>query len=367
MTSIATNLPRRASLPRDVAAFLRERLRGGEWGRLLPGEFELAREVQVGRNTIRAALVILEKEGLLRTTSGRRREVVMGATKRRTKRELEKTAVLLLPSPWQTLAPSTLLWMDALRSRLLGAGWQLQMVVEAAAFRCAPAAALESLVSRHPFAVWILYRSTAVMQRWFEKRPLSTVVAGSCHKGVGLLQVDTDFRATSRHAAARLVGLGHRHVAVLAPTLPLAGDDESLTGFREGAGDAALQIHRCHDSKASVIKALQTLLTAAQRPTAIYVLQAGHAATALTYLSQQGIAVPAKISLLSRDHEPFFSHLVPEPARYERQPEVFAKKLAHLITALGDGLPPQKTQHLLMPTYVRGETMGRQPVPSKNT
>jgi hypothetical protein len=45
MTSTATNLPRRASLPRDVAAVLRERLRVGEWGRLLPGEFELAREL----------------------------------------------------------------------------------------------------------------------------------------------------------------------------------------------------------------------------------------------------------------------------------------------------------------------------------
>jgi DNA-binding LacI/PurR family transcriptional regulator len=153
----------------------------------------------------------------------------------------------------------------------------------------------------------------------------------------------------------------------LAPVISFAGDDESLIGFREGAEDADLQIQRCHDSKARVIQALRALVTAAHPPTAIFVLQAGHAATALTYLSQQGIAVPAEISLLSRDHEPFFSHLVPEPARYERQPEVFAKKLAHLIATWGDGLPPKKTQHLLMPTFVRGETLGRPPVPSKNS
>ncbi|MCX6858224.1 MAG: substrate-binding domain-containing protein [Verrucomicrobia bacterium] len=354
-----TNLPRRASLPLDVAAFLRGRLCAGAWGKFLPGELELVRELQVGRNTIRAALLILEKEGLLRTTSGRRREVVMDVPKRRAKLQPQKMAVLLLPAPWQTLAPSTLLWLDALRSRLLGSGWQLQMIVDAAAFRRTPAAALESLAARHPSAVWILLRSTAVMQRWFEKRQLSTVVAGSCHAGVRLLQVDTDFRATSRHAAARLVGLGHRHLAVLAPAVSFAGDDESLVGFREGAGDASWQIQRCHDSKASVIKVLRTLLSGSQRPTALFVLQAGHAATALTYLSQQGVAVPAQMSLLSRDHEPFFSHLVPEPARYEREPDVFAKKLAHLITALGDGLPPKKTQHLLMPTFVRGETLAR--------
>jgi hypothetical protein len=46
------------------------------------------------------------------------------------------------------------------------------------------------------------------------------VVAGSWHEGIGLLQADTYFRANPRHAAARLVGLGRRHVAVLASAIP---------------------------------------------------------------------------------------------------------------------------------------------------
>ncbi len=365
MKPSSAHLPRRASLPLEVAAFLRGRLLQGNWSQHLPGELELSRELQVGRNTIRAALVILEREGLLRTVSGRRRELVKPVQKVRPK--MAKVAVMLMPAPWHTLAPSTLLWMDALRSRLHGVGWQLQLVVDAAAFRRAPTAALEALESRHPAAVWILFRSTAVLQRWFEKRQLCTVVAGSCHTGIGLPQVDTDFRATSRHAAARLLGLGHRHLAVLAPAISFAGDDESLAGFREGAGDARLQIIHCNDSKASVTKALRSILSSSPRPTALFVFQAGHAATALTYLSQQGVKVPVQMSLLSRDHEPFLAHLVPEPARYERQPEVFAKKLAHLVTALGDGVLPKKAQHLLMPTFVRGETLGYAPVPTKNS
>lgn len=364
MNPPSAHLPRRTSLPLEVAAYLRKRLQRGDWALHLPGELELARELQVGRNTIRAALGILEKEGLLRTSSGRRRELMVPV--KRVRPKLEKVAVMLMPSAWHTLAPSTLLWMDALRSRLQGAGWQFQMIVDATAFRRAPTAALDSLVARHPAAVWILFRSTAAMQRWFEKRQVCTVVAGSCHAGVGLPQVDTDFRATARHAAARLVGLGHRHLAVLAPTVPLAGDDESLVGFREGAGDARLKVYLCNDSKTSVIKALRAMLTGANRPTALFVFQASHAASTLTYLFQQGVTVPAQMSLLSRDHEPFLTHLVPEPARYERQPEVFSKKLAHLITALGDGVPPKKSQHLLMPTFERSETLGRAPVPTKN-
>lgn len=331
---------------------------------MLPGETELARELQVGRNTIRAALAVLEKEGLIRTSSGRRREVVGKPKKAR--QPLDKVAVVLLPAPWQTLPPTTLVWMDALRSRLHGSGWQLHMVVEAAAFRRAPSAALESLVARYPSAVWILYRSTAAMQRWFEKHQPDTVIAGSCHAGVSLPQVDIDFRATCRHAAGCLLGLGHRHLAVLAPAVSFPGDEESLRGFREGTGGASVQVHSIQDTKASVLQTLRTLLRAAERPTAIFTFEARHAVAALTYLAQQGVALPSQMSLLSRNDDPLLTHLVPEPARYERLPDAFAKKLAQLVISVGSGLPLKQAKHLIMPTFLRGETLGRPPVPKKN-
>lgn len=360
-------LPRRASLPVVVALCLRERLARGDWVHLLPGELELARELQVGRNTVRAALAVLEREGLIRTANGRRREVVVRA--KRTRPTRVKTAVLLLPAPSQTLSPAALLWIDHLRSRLQGADWRWLSVVEAAAFRRAPAPALEALAARHPGAVWILYRSTAAIQRWFEKSGTRAVIAGSCHPGVNLPQVDTDFRATSRHAAARLLGLGHRRLAVLAPVVPFPGDEESLKGFQEGVDavdDAGLRRFPIRDSKASVIQALRGLLAARERPTCIFILDARHTATAMTFLTRQGVAIPAAMSLISRDHEGFLNLLVPEPARYERQPDAFAKKLEHLVIALQNGVPPKRPRQLLMPAFVRGETLAPLPVLKKN-
>lgn len=348
----------------EVATFLRQRLLRGDWPQLLPSEMQLAQELQVGRNTVRAALAVLEDEGLLRSAVGRRREVIADPKTRQ--RRPGKALVLLLPAPWQSLPPASLLWMDALRTRLQTDGWQVTFAVEPKAFRRTPAAPLEALVARHPSTVWLLYRSTAPMQRWFQKQQLRTVIAGSCHTGVTLPQVDTDYRATSRHAASRLLGLGHLHLAVLTPAAPFAGDDESLRGFREGAAGATVQLITVKDTKASVIHALRNLLAAPHRPTAIYSLEARQTATTLSYLAQQGIAVPSQMALLSRDHDPLLEHLVPEPARYERQPDAFAKKLAHLVTALGAGLPLKPSQHLIMPTFVRGETLGPPPVLKKN-
>jgi DNA-binding LacI/PurR family transcriptional regulator len=362
--SPSDQIPARISLIDQAAAVLRVRLERGEWTAHLPGEIELARRLQVGRNTVRAALTVLEKEGRLRTVVGRRREVVQKVKKAR--QPSQKVAVLLLPFAWQSLPPATLLWMDALRSRLQGAGWEWQVVVEAAAFRRASAALLESLTNQHPLAVWILYRSTATMQRWFERNHPKTVIAGSSHAGVTLAQVDIDYRATCRHAAARMLGLGHKRLAVLAPAVSFPGDEESLSGFREGARGSTVDVLPIQDTKASVIQALRALLRSSERPTALFTFEARHAATALTHLSNHGVSLPTQMSLISRSEDPFLTYLIPEPARYERKPEAFAKKLAHLVSAIGRGMPIKQQRHLLIPSFVRGETLSRAPVPQKN-
>ena len=354
-------LPRRPSLPLEAASFLREQIVRGNWPRMLPGEMELARELQVGRNTIRAALAVLEKEGLVRTASGRRREVVGKVKNLRAKGK--KIAVILLPEPWHRLPTFSLQWVEALRLRMQMIGWHLQLVVEPTAFGCAPTRALESLLSQHPSAVWLLYRSTVAMQRWFQKQQVMTVVAGSCYAGITLPQVDTDFRAGCRHAAARLLGLGHRSLAVLAPAVSFPGDDESLLGFREGAEGASVQVLPVKDTKASVIQALQSILRSRARPTALFTFEARHAATALTFLAKHRVAVPEQMALVSRNDEEFLTHLVPEPSRYERRPDAFAKKFAHLVTTLSSGIPLGQTKHLIVPSFIRGESLGRAPVP----
>ena len=68
---------RRQSLPELTAGVLREGLLAGRWGGALPGEIKLALELGVGRNTVQAALRLLEAEGVLgKQGPGRSRTVV---------------------------------------------------------------------------------------------------------------------------------------------------------------------------------------------------------------------------------------------------------------------------------------------------
>lgn len=55
-------IPKRNSLVKDVNSILREEIEKNTWGLWLPTERELSRMLQVGRNTLRAALEQLKKE-----------------------------------------------------------------------------------------------------------------------------------------------------------------------------------------------------------------------------------------------------------------------------------------------------------------
>ncbi|MCF7675977.1 MAG: GntR family transcriptional regulator, partial [Akkermansiaceae bacterium] len=68
------------SHPEQVAAHLRDELRQGRWHGIMPGVLRLGAELGVSRNTMEAALQVLEGEGLLVPQGpGRRRRITVPA------------------------------------------------------------------------------------------------------------------------------------------------------------------------------------------------------------------------------------------------------------------------------------------------
>lgn len=64
-TSFSMKKLQRSSLPEQVAKHLREGIQVERWSGALPGEQNLAKELDVSRYTVRRAFSILEKEGIL--------------------------------------------------------------------------------------------------------------------------------------------------------------------------------------------------------------------------------------------------------------------------------------------------------------
>jgi len=355
------SIPRRQSLVSQTANVLRDEIQQGNWRDWLPGERALCEALQVSRNTLRAALTQLKREGVIRSDHGTGNRILRQPARRKGALRSHDVA-LLSPEALERLRPSMTLWIDQLRAMLSERGCRLHVFHGPQYFRTNPGAALEKLVSQHPHGCWILALSNETTQHWFERNTVPCIVAGSVYEGLTLPFRDLDHRALSRHAAGVLMGLGHRKVALLLRKSQRAGDLETEAGFVDGVRQSphadAEPVVAYHDATvASICHAVKRLMEQDPAPTALLVANAYHYLTVSGRLAQMGWQVPQDVSLVSRDEDPFLSFVVPAPARYTASADVMAKTLLRPVLELLEGGVITHRAIRIVPDFQRGESL----------
>jgi len=364
-------LPQRQTLTSQTVAILRAEIARGAWPEFLPGERLLCEKLQISRNTLRAALVHLQREKLLSAEHGVGYRVLRSPDQPTGPDDPagSQDVALLTSEPLHRLRPNQTLWIDELRAMLGERGSRLHVFHGVAYFRANPGPALRQLVTQHPHRCWILVRSNAVTQRWFSRAGVPCIVAGSTPAGLGLAFRDVDYRAVCRHAAGVLFGLGHRRIALLASHPSMAGDLEGEEGWQQTAresrhpGTEALVVS--HDgTTADIGRVLRRLLGKKLPPTALVVTNPYHYLAVTSQLAQMGRRVPGDISVISREDEVFLSYLVPAPARYVANPNAMSKALLRPVLELLASGPVTEPGLKLMPDFHRGESLGPPPATS---
>ncbi len=355
------DIPRRQSLVSQTTAILREEIRKGGWRDWLPSERALCETLQVSRNTLRAALVQLKSDGLIRSDHGAGNRI-LAKPARRSKGLRSHDVALLSPETLERLRPSQALWIDELRAMLIERGCRLHVFHGSQYFRANPSAALEKLVAQHPHGCWVLTLSHETTQRWFERKGVPCAVAGSVYAGLGLPFRDLDHRAMCRHAAGMMLAQGHRKVALLIQKSRRAGDMESEAGFVEGVRSSphpdAEVLVGYHDATVTGISAaLRRLMDQKPPPTALLVANAYHYLTVVGRLAQAGWRVPEDVSVVSRDEDPFLDFLVPTPARYSVSAHMMARTLLRPVLELLEGGMVTHRAIRIMPDFNKGETL----------
>lgn len=353
-------MPMRGSLVEECVKVMCLRMSAGEWQDFLPGERRLAEILHVGRDTIRLALVRMERAGWVAPVGvGARRRILQGGkqvTPRDEGRALKIATLVhcrieLLPQP-------ILLELDHLRQALAATGGSLEVVSPAWYEQRNPEKRLEALVREQPADAWLLFRSSAAVQGWFMKRRLPALIRGYPHPGIEMPYLDVDWMATARHAAAQLWRLGHRRVVVLAPVEVLMGVAAAVRGVLEFNEPGFKAVALTEDGSAvGVARVLARVLAMPEPPTALIVTRSRQAATALTWLASQGVKVPEHLSLITLGWEPFLDHLVPEISGYRIHPEPVAKLVVRRMErlAVGGATPPGSTW--ITPEVVKGKSM----------
>ena len=132
--------------------------------------------------------------------------------------------------------------------------------------------------------------------------------------------VNVDDRAGARAAAAHLVALGHRRIAVftVGPADPPPGDwfvpQQRMRGWRdvlEPAGIAPAVLHLDREVEGERVGAARELLTGPGRPTAVLCFSDSLAADVLRVAADLGVRVPTELSVVGFDDSPLATRLSP--------------------------------------------------------
>lgn len=351
-------LPQKVSLVGQTIDALKEGLRRGFWLGELPGELELCRRLHVSRVTLRAALARLQREGWVRASQGKRRQIVS----RRGHVVLKNDRVVLLSeSPVHTLNQFAIFWMDCLREYLNQVGFRLEILVSPALFASSPENLLSKTQNRVRPAGWILYRSNERIQRWFSLQQLPCIIAGSRHSNVNLPAVDLDYRSTCHHAAGQFLARKHSNLAFLNPGSGQAGDLKSEEGYQDAArgrpGEIRIRIIRHDGTVQNICNKLDSLFGRPDPPTALLVSRPPFVLTAMSHLLRKKFNFPGDIALISRDDDFVLNSIVPSVARYSLDPALYARKLSlQVLKMLKGGFLAPDT--VVTPSFTPGQTLG---------
>lgn len=353
-----SELPKRQSLPKQAAEHIFRKIKAGEYAKQLPGERNLAERLQIGRDTLRSALEILEKQKVVSPRQHGKQRQILYQTDKKLKTKASKRIAFLSPKTLRQLSPLTLLELDNLRVLLHSNGYELDLLSPAIFQLKDPSRRLSEICYESHHDLWILYQCNASVQHWFQKNELPSIVRGYPHKGITLPCLDEDWEAAAFHAGVTLTRHGHRHIALLMPDTKLAGLRATEAGLRRAIetnqSQNSLHILKEQQDNASVTRALELSFKLKNPPTAIVVTRPRHVLTLISWLASHRLRVPNDLSLVAICYEDWFGFILPKIAHYRVDPSLLARSLIRLIKKISEDQQNPSDRKLLVPEYYSG-------------
>jgi len=352
-------LPQRHSLPAQAADIILDMIQSGELTDSLPGERALASRLQIGRDTLRAALETLESQRVISSREHGKRRAILARSSTKSINHTPRIA-FISPKELCELPPLMLVEVDTLRELLNKRGYEFEFLTPGIFHLNNPEKRLQKLVQDTRFDVWILHQCPQQVQQWFQNNHLKTIVRGYSNIGIDIPSLDEDWGASAFHAGGVLSRHGHRSVGLLMPDAKLAGLTATENGLRKAMEQSSTKstVHTLIDTAdpTSTHKALERAFKLKDRPTVFVGTRARHTLNVLSWLAQHGLSIPKDVSYISLAYEQWYSNLTPTITHYHSDPATFARSL---LRAIASQLENKKAQRLklIIPEYSEGKSV----------
>ena len=346
------------SASEQVAAHLRSELMSGRWQRFMPGADLLTRELGVGRNTIDAALLQLEKEGMLQNCGAGRRRMVVA-------RENAKRGPLRVKILCYGVRDQTDLVMQELHYRLGAGGHSAEFSGKSLLNLKMDVRRVAAHVERDPADAWVVYGGSREILAWFAENPVPAFAVAGRMRGLPIAGVKPDKIPAQRAAIRRLVELGHsRIVRIVRPERvhPVLGmieqaflEELESQGIRTGSYHMAVWQGEAADFR----DRLDSLFRLTP-PTALFLDEPMLFLAARQHLAGKGLLAPRNVSLICDDPDPYFGIFTPPISHISWKSEDLARQVVRWVNRIACGHHDRR-QTFTKATFVEGGMIGPPP------
>ena len=355
------DIPKRISLSTQAAATIRKGIEEGSWKGSLPSERRLCELLKVSRPTVRTALHLLSKEGLIETKQGQRSHIVTRV--RRAPKAVNRLIAIITNEPISHMSIVAHHGISELRAHLAEQGFATMIFICQGRSESVRRRKLETFLLQTRVVCCLLHSGSRELQQWFAAHSIPALLLGSCYASVRLPSLDVDYRSVCRHAAGVFLAKGHKRLALIVPDSELAGDLDSEAGFLEAVAQSSQsdELHTVvvrHNGTAKNIGAkLDTLFGSSRAPTALLVAKPQDVFIVIIYLLKRGLTVPNKISLIARDPDSLFGKVDPPVSHYRFDLDGYNHRLTRLMVQMVNQgyLPPES--NMVFPRFFAGGTV----------
>lgn len=292
------------SASEQLADYLKEEIRSRTWTGTMPGESWLVKNLQVGRDTVRAAMIYLEEARVIAAQGkGQRRRIVMnegGYAK-------SFRVTLILHGPRDRHEEI----VHDITLQLSQRGYQTDVAPRSLVELGMKPEKVAKLVKHAKTDAWVVAAASSEVLAWFAAHPAPAFALYGRFSRLSIAGIGPDKFPAYRAALRRLVELGHRRIVLLQPEearkpevalLPrrILGEMEA-----QGITPGTYHLPDWERSPAGLRKCLNELF-ALTPPTALFIEEATEFIAVQQHLARRGIFAPRDISLICSDDNPFF-------------------------------------------------------------
>jgi DNA-binding LacI/PurR family transcriptional regulator len=339
----------------QVAAHLRSELLAGGLRGQMPGVLRLETELGVNRNTVEAALRMLETEGLLASQGAGRRRTIISAGKVLPQRM--RIAILDHEPLAQTagyLVELQHLLVEAGHAAFFTGRSQMELQTDVQRIR--------RLVNSTEADAWVIVAGSREVLQWFAAQSVPAFALFGRRRGLPIAGVGPDKPPAMAEATRELIRLGHRRIVLMVRTLrrlPEPGaseqaflDELAAHGIRPGP----FHLPDWEESIAGFHGRLESLFQFTP-PTALIIDEATFFVAALQFCASRGLRVPQDVSLICTDADPCFAWCQPSVAHVDWDSAPVVQRVLRWAANVSRGKKDLR-QNFTPAAFVPGGTIG---------